>query len=132
MRQKFCTEYKIDYKNFKHVLTYKYELIKQCMFSLNLDLYKFQHINILELMNHPYDFDDYIIKLKFCLYEGFKLNILTKKNNGYYNRFNDYIKIKTKPTSDIILYHSIINNECDEYICELDNNIDIDVTFLIS
>ena len=131
-RKKFCSDYNIDYKNVKSVLTYKYDLIKQCMFTLNLDLYKFQHINILELIQYSFDFNEYITKLKSCIYEGFKLNVLTKKNDMYYNRFNDYIKVKSKHDSNVILYNSIVNNECKDYICELDNSIDIDVTFLIS
>ncbi len=138
-RKEMCKKYNINYKTIKYIIIKKYELIKEFTFSLKLEMYK-NNINILELINHELEFIEYVTNIKYCLFEGMKLNLLkyNKYEKIYKNRYGNNIIIKSalinnynfKP--EYIMTNSIVNDTVKDNVCVLDNYVNIDVTFNVS
>jgi HrpA-like RNA helicase len=77
---KFCEENKINYYELLNLIELRDEIIKDFVFNMNLNPNKNNHINIYNLLNTNNDnmfieAIEEIIKIKKCLYSGFKFNI---------------------------------------------------------
>jgi len=112
----FCDENKINYKELLNLLELREEIIKDMLFNMNLNPYTNNHINLFELVN-MYNKDDKIftegieeiIKIKKCIYEGYKLNVAqyNTKNNSYISLYN---KMPININSYLIKNLPIFNN----------------------
>ena len=141
------------------------EIMRDFLFNMNMNPFANSHINIYELLN-TYNSNqnlfeesiEEIIKIKKCIYEGYKLNIATYDSDKkmYISNFNGHIidtqsyLVKNLPYLEngkkfidmkpkYILYDSLTikQNMNGEYIFTVSNTIsvisgyiDIDLTFI--
>lgn len=133
--EKECIKFNIDQNTIKRLIYDKYNLLVELVEDADIDVF-YNSTNLYEL--HPDDFKEYIISLKKCLYEGFKLNLLTRGDDGiFYDIYDNKIVVNSEKVADkkYVISNGILNNEVSKslfYVSSLDNYIDIDSTFLIS
>lgn len=150
----FCNENKIIYSALMNLIEIRDEIIKDLVFNINLNPMTNNHINLYKLLN-TYNTNnnlfvesiEEIIKIKKCLYEGFKLNIaiydeLTKqyiiKHTNKIIHTNSYL-VKNLPILNsgknfeitkpkIILFDSLLikkNSETNNYEYNIGNSISV-------
>lgn len=114
--EEFCNENKINYKELLNLLELREEIIKDLSFNMNLNPYYNNHINLNNLINMYNQKNNIfmeaieeVIKIKKCIYEGYKLNIAKYNDNT-----NQYISLyNNKPIniqSYLIKNLPILNN----------------------
>lgn len=90
--QQFCIDNYINYNELMNLIEIRDEIIKDFTFNMNLNPMANIHINLSNLINTYnnkqnifYEAIEEIIKIKKCIYEGFKLNIAiyNKESNTY-------------------------------------------------
>lgn len=92
--QQFCIDNHIIYSELMKLIEVRDEIIKDLAFNMNLNPMTNNHIKLPILLNSPntfYEAIETIIKIKKCLYDGFKYNIAI-----YNKELNKYI-IKNTP-----------------------------------
>lgn len=132
---KECIKYEVEQSAIKKLIYEKYNLLIEIVEEADIDVF-YNNTNLYSL--HPEDFKDYIYSLKKCIYEGFKLNLLTRGDDGlFYDVYDNKITIKSEKINDkkYVISNSILNNEVSSemfYVSVLDDYVDIDHTFFIS
>lgn len=150
----FCIDNKINYDQLLNLIEIRDEIIKDFVFNMNLNPNLNNHINLYKLLNSYNNNDklfiesiEEIIKIKRCLYEGFKFNIAIynddkKKyiiNNSNYSLNSTSYLIKNLPIFEkgkefeinkpkIILFDSLLikkNSELNIYEYNVGNSISI-------
>ena len=150
----FCNENKIIYAALMNLIDIRDEIIKDLVFNMNLNPMVNNHINLYNLINTYNDNNnlfiesiDEIIKIKKCLYEGFKLNIAIyddKSHNYIIHNTNKIINsnsylIKNLPIlasgkkfeinkPNVILFDSLLikkNSETNNYEYNIANSLSI-------
>lgn len=110
--QSYCEENRIVYSELLNLIKLREDIIQELLFNMNLNPYENKNdINLLELINLSFNNKNKnsdrffietineIIKIKHCLYEGFKLNI------AIYNKYKDkYFTYKTNKELEIDSY----------------------------
>lgn len=87
--QQFCIDNHIIYSELMNLIDTRDEIIKDLTFNMNLNPMANNHINLSALLNSKNTLSEaieYIINIKKCLYEGFKLNVAI-----YNKQLNKYI-----------------------------------------
>ncbi len=163
--KEFCLQNQVNYNGIMTFIENRDEIIRDFLFNMNMNPFANSHINVYNLLN-SYNTNqnlfeesiEEIIKIKKCIYEGYKLNVATyniEKNvyisnfNGHQIEANSYLLknfpllnsgkkfIDTKPKH--IIYDSLIikQNFNSEYTFSIANcvsilsgYIDIDPTFI--
>ena len=104
--EEFCNENKINYKELLNLLELREEIIKDLSFNMNLNPYFNNHINLINLLNMYHKNNNLftesieeIIKIKKCIYEGYKLNVAKYDNNK-----NSYISLYNNQPINIQSY----------------------------
>ena len=150
----FCEDNKVNYGTLMTLIEIREEIIKDFLFNMNLNPMTNTHINLYNLIN-SYNTNDNlfiesieeIIKIKKCLYEGFKFNIAIYDENikkYIINNTNKEIEvdsylIKNLPILEsgktfeinkpkIILYDSLLikkNSNINTYEFNIGNSISI-------
>ena len=97
--KEFCEKNQVNYNGIMTFIENRDEIIRDFLFNMNMNPFANSHINIYNLLN-TYNTNnnlfeesiDEIIKIKKCIYEGYKLNIATynKEKNIYISNFNGY------------------------------------------
>lgn len=100
----WCQEHKVNYKGMLNIIKVKDEIINDMIFKMNYNPYE-NNNNIFNLLNNinmfkNNEFMDEIIKIKYCLSEGFKLNIATFNSD-----INEYM---SNDTNQIITTNSYL------------------------
>lgn len=72
----FCEQANIDINTIMQVFKFRDDLIEEC---INAGLDPFYGVSLFE--THPADVMNVIIKIKYCIYEAYKLNVLTYDPN---------------------------------------------------
>lgn len=150
----FCQDNKINYTELLNLIEIRDEIIKDFVFNMNLNPNFNNHINLYNLLNNYNNNDNLfieaieeIIKIKNCLYSGFKFNIAiynekSKKyiiNNSNNELHSDSYLIKNLPILElgqeflnnkpkVILFDSLLikkNNEINNYEFTVANSISI-------
>lgn len=105
--KEFCETNQVNYNGMMTFLENRDEIIRDMLFNMNMNPFFNSHINISTLLN-SYDTNENlfeesigeIIKIKKCIYEGYKLNVATynleknvyiSNNNGYIINSNSYL-----------------------------------------
>lgn len=97
--KKLCEENYINFEGLINLQLMRDEIINNLVFNIGLNPFKNKEknlIDIIEMKNDNLDEAafDYIKKFKSCLYEGYKLNIATLRNENYYTS-QGQIKLNT-------------------------------------
>lgn len=101
--KEFCNENKVNYDGMMTFIENRDEILRDFLFNMNMNPYTNNHINLYNLLNSYNSNENLfeesieeIIKIKKCIYEGYKLNIATydSEQNIYISNFNKY-KIDT-------------------------------------
>ena len=97
--KEFCNENKVNYDGMMLFIENRDEIIRDFLLNMNMNPFANNHINLYNLIN-TYNSNqnifeegiEEIIKIKKCIYEGYKMNIATydKENNNYISNFNNY------------------------------------------
>lgn len=150
----FCFENKVNYIGLMQLIEIRDEILKDLIFNMNINPMINSHINLYTLLNSYNKNDNLfiesieeIIKIKKCIYEGFKLNIAiyNQEKNKYYIKntnkelildsylvknlplFNSGKNFETKKPN-VILFDSLIikkNSENNNYEFTVGNSISI-------
>lgn len=152
--KEFCEQNKVNYGTLMTLIEIREEIIKDFLFNMNLNPMTNNHINLYNLINSYNSNDNLfiesieeVIKIKKCLYEGFKFNIaIYDENKKKYiiNNTNKEIEvesylIKNLPILEsgkkfeinkpkIILYDSLLikkNSNINTYEFNVGNSISI-------
>lgn len=108
----FCEDNKINYKELLNLLELREEIIKDLLFNMNLNPYYNDHLNLYELINSEKSFTegiDEIIKIKKCLYDGYKLNV-AKYNEELQKYISLYNNMPININSYLVKNLPILNN----------------------
>lgn len=164
----FCNNSKVYIDGIYSILQARDDIIDDLMNNFHMDPYKNTHIKLYDLyqlhinnkfkQNEGDEFYNYISKIKLCLYEGLRFNLLTlKDDNKYYTHnknvqvsVNNYIvsqiplfsegRIIEQRKPKYIIYDSMklsyvmdqMVYETGSYISIMDGFVDIDTTFIVS
>lgn len=98
--KEFCEFHQVNYNGMMVFLENRDEIIRDMLFNMNMNPFSNSHINISDLLN-TYNTNENlfeesigeIIKIKNCIYEGYKLNVATYdlEKNAYISNHNGYI-----------------------------------------
>ena len=101
--KEYCEKNQVNYNGIMAFIENRDEIIRDFLFNMNMNPYANDHINLYDLLN-SYNGNqnlfeesiEEIIKIKQCIYEGYKLNVATynSEKNIYISNFNGY-KIDT-------------------------------------
>lgn len=95
----FCENNQVNYNGMMTFIENRDEIIRDFLFNMNLNPFANNHINLSDLLNSYNNnqnlFEESIeeiIKIKQCIYEGYKLNIAVYdiNKNLYISNFNNY------------------------------------------
>jgi len=95
----FCDENKVNYYELLKLIELREEIIQDLLFNMNLNPYYNNHINLYNNINMYNknisvfaDSIEDIIKIKKCIYEGYKLNVAKYNSelNQYISLYNNY------------------------------------------
>ena len=95
----YCEKNQVNYNGIMTFIENRDEIIRDFLFNMNMNPYSNDHINLSDLLN-SYNSNqnlfeesiEEIIKIKQCIYEGYKLNVATydSEQNVYISNFNGY------------------------------------------
>jgi HrpA-like RNA helicase len=95
----YCEKNQVNYNGIMTFIENRDEIIRDFLFNMNMNPYSNDHINLYDLLN-SYNSNqnlfeesiEEIIKIKQCIYEGYKLNVATydSEQNVYISNFNGY------------------------------------------
>ncbi len=98
--KEFCDENKVSYLGIMTFIESRDDILRDFLFNMNMNPFANSHINLDELLSSYHSneklFEEYIgevIKIKKCIYEGYKLNTATydKELNEYISDYNGRI-----------------------------------------
>jgi HrpA-like RNA helicase len=97
--KEYCEKNQVNYNGIMTFIENRDEIIRDFLFNMNMNPYANDHINLYDLLN-SYSSNqnlfeesiEEIIKIKKCIYEGYKLNVATydSESNTYISNFNGY------------------------------------------
>ncbi len=96
---KFCDENKVNYSGLMSLIEFRDDVFRDLLFNMNMNPFENNHIDLYNLIlmskNNDKIFLEYvdeIIKIKKCIYEGYKLNTATydKETNSYISDYNGH------------------------------------------
>ena len=97
--KEYCEKNQVNYNGIMTFIENRDEIIRDFLFNMNMNPYANDHINLYDLLN-SYSSNqnlfeesiEEIIKIKQCIYEGYKLNVATydSESNTYISNFNGY------------------------------------------
>ena len=97
--KEYCEKNQVNYDGIMTFIENRDEIIRDFLFNMNMNPYANDHINLYDLLN-SYSSNqnlfeesiEEIIKIKQCIYEGYKLNVATydSESNTYISNFNGY------------------------------------------
>jgi HrpA-like RNA helicase len=97
--KEFCELHQVNYGGMMTFLENRDEIMRDLLFNMNMNPFANSHINIYNLLN-SYNTNqnlfeesiEEIIKIKKCIYEGYKLNVATYdfEKNVYISNYNGY------------------------------------------
>jgi hypothetical protein len=97
--KEFCELHQVNYGGMMTFLENRDEITRDFLFNMNMDPYANSHIDLHNLLN-TYNTNqnlfeesiEEIIKIKKCIYEGYKLNVATydKEKETYISNHNGY------------------------------------------
>jgi len=95
----YCEKNQVNYNGIMTFIENRDEIIRDFLFNMNMNPYSNDHINLYDLLN-SYNSNqnlfeesiEEIIKIKQCIYEGYKMNVATydSEQNVYISNFNGY------------------------------------------
>ena len=97
--KEYCEKNQVNYNGIMSFIENRDEIIRDFLFNMNMNPYANDHINLYDLLNsysgNQNLFEESIeeiIKIKQCIYEGYKLNVATynSEKNTYISNFNGY------------------------------------------
>jgi len=95
----FCELNKVNYLSLMNFIELRDDVIKDFLFNMNMNPFANSHINLDDLLNSYKTNENLfeesieeIMKIKKCIYEGYKLNIATynSEKNKYISDYNGY------------------------------------------
>lgn len=114
--QEFCFDNKVNYIGLMQLIEIRDEILKDLIFNMNINPMINSHINLYTLLNSYNKNDNLfieaieeIIKIKKCIYEGFKLNIAfynEEKNKYFIKNTNKELIIDSYLTRNLPLFNS--------------------------
>ena len=97
--KEYCEKNQVNYNGIMTFIENRDEIIRDFLFNMNMNPYANDHINLYDLLN-SYSSNqnifvesiEEIIKIKQCIYEGYKVNVATydSESNTYISNFNGY------------------------------------------
>jgi HrpA-like RNA helicase len=91
--KEFCNENKVSYLGIMTFIESRDDILRDFLFNMNMNPFANSHINLDDLLSSYQsneklfkEFIEEVIKIKKCIYEGYKLNTAT-----YDNELNEYI-----------------------------------------
>lgn len=154
--EQWCEKHFVSFKSLFQIIQMNDDIIKEVLFSLGMNVYEITTdlTELLAIENNINNTDISEIKnIKSCIYEGYKMNVASLKDNKYFtDKTNVPIKVKSylinekitlsnakqlKPKK--IIYNNLMLAGSSKFdfnvtdcICVLDGYIDVDDTFTIS
>ena len=98
--KEFCDENKVSYLGIMTFIESRDDILRDFLFNMNMNPFTNSHINLDDLLNSYQsnekifeEFIEEVIKIKKCIYEGYKLNTATydKELNEYISDYNGRI-----------------------------------------
>jgi HrpA-like RNA helicase len=98
--KEFCDENKVNYLGLMTFIESRDDILRDFLFNMNMNPFANSHINLDELLSSYQsneklfeEFIEEVIKIKKCIYEGYKLNTATydKELNEYISDYNGRI-----------------------------------------
>ena len=106
--EKFCEKYKLDFNGMINVIDIRLKIMDDLIMS-KLDPFYLNDQSIIK--SNKLTYFQYVCKIKQCLYDGFRLNIIQnhKDTRNYKDRFGNVVKINT-PNRNIGFPQLLITN----------------------